>query len=281
MHLFLRARRGGLSRLGIKTGKLADMSAKNPAPILEFDNNRDAVISPRRCVPEVKNFPVHCVLCFFRDAVGYYRRKNKLKRLCTLTTENGPRGVYEFKRGGRRLAFFHVPVGAPAATGHLEELVALGAKKFIACGGAGVLDRDIAVGHLMVPYSAVRDEGTSYHYLPPGREVAAHPDAVAAIKEMLDDRGLPCRVAKTWTTDAPFRETTGKVARRKKEGCLTVEMEAAALFAVAQFRGVKLGMILYGGDDVSGADWDHRGWEKKVSVRRQLPLLAIEACLKL
>ncbi len=68
---------------------------------------------------------------------------------------------------------------------------------------------------------------------------------------------------------------------RKAEGCLTVEMEAAAFFAVAQFRGVTLGQILYGGDDVSGEEWDTRGWTKNNTIREKMFWLAAEACLRL
>ena len=130
----------------------------------------------------------------------------------------------------------------------------LGSRKFIACGGAGVLDREIAVGHIIVPVSAVRDEGTSYHYLPPAREVEASP-AGSQPSSARCRRGVPYVLGKTWTTDAIFRETPAKVQLRRAEGCLTVEMEAAAFFAVAQFRGVTFAQMLYGGDDVSGAEW--------------------------
>ena len=74
---------------------------------------------------------------------------------------------------------------------------------------------------------------------------------------------MPYVQGKTWTTDGFYRETPAKVPLRRAEGCLTVEMEAAAFFAVAQFRGVQFGQMLYGGDDVSGAEWDHRDWIKR------------------
>ena len=92
-------------------------------------------------------------------------------------------------------------------------------------------------------------------------------------------RHVPYVLGKTWTTDAIFRETPAKVQLRRSEGCLTVEMEAAAFFAVAQFRGVIFAQMLYGGDDVSGAEWDARGWNKRISVRERLFWLAAEACL--
>jgi len=132
-----------------------------------------------------------------------------------------------------------------------------------------------------VPTSAVRDEGTSYHYLPPGREVCPSPAAVAAIEAALNVAGIDYTKGKTWTTDGIYRETADKVARRRAEGCLTVEMEAAAFFAVARFRGVELGQILYGGDDVSGEEWDSRHWHKRASVREKLFWLAADAALRL
>ena len=156
-----------------------------------------------------------------------------------------------------------------------------GCEKFIACGGAGVLDETIALGHIVVPTAAVRDEGASYHYLPPGREVAASPVAVAAIERTLKRHNIGYVLAKTWTTDAIYRETLAKVQLRRAEGCATVEMEAAALFAVARFRGVTFGQLLYGGDDVSSDEWDSRRWDKQTSVREKLLWLAAEACLAL
>ena len=86
---------------------------------------------------------------------------------------------------------------------------------------------------------------------------------------------------KTWTTDAFSRETHPKIQRRRAEGCLAVEMEAAAFFAVANFRQVPFGQILYGGDDISSPEWDHRGWQSRTPIREHVFWLAAEACLKL
>ncbi len=137
------------------------------------------------------------------------------------------------------------------------------------------------MGQVVVPETAVRDEGTSYHYLPPSREVAASPSAIAAIEKTLNQHHINYIVGKTWTTDAIYRETPAKMALRKAEGCVTVEMEAAAFFAVAQFRDVTFGQILYGGDNLAGDEWDNRGWQKQNNTREKLFWLAAEACLKL
>jgi uridine phosphorylase len=130
---------------------------------------------------------------------------------------------------------------------------------------------------VVVPTAAIRDEGTSYHYLSASRDVAPTDDALAAIIATLERRGVPHASGKTWTTDGLYRETREKVRRRVAEGCLTVEMEAAALFAVARFRGVSFGQILYAGDDLSGEAWDERGWPRHGSSRSALIRLAAEA----
>ena len=143
--------------------------------------------------------------------------------------------IREIDVDGKRLAVLHPGIGAPMAAASLEQAIALGCRKFVACGGAGVLDKEIAVGHILVPATAVRDEGTSYHYLAPAREVSASAEGIAAIERALRAEQVEYVVSKTWTTDAPYRETPAKIRRRKAEGCLTVEMEAAAFFAVAQF----------------------------------------------
>ena len=144
-----------------------------------------------------------------------------------------------------------------------------------------MLDGSIGSGDIVLPTSALRDEGTSYHYLPAGREAHPSPRAVAAIVHVLERHACHYVKGKTWTTDAFYRETPRRVASRRQQGCLTVEMEAAALFAVAEFRGVDVAMLLYGGDDLSGLEWDRRGFGKETSARETLFWLYVAACLQI
>lgn len=171
---------------------------------------------------------------------------------------------------------FHPGVGAPMAAGMMEEAIATGCRKLMACGGAGAVVPGLALGHVVVPTAAVRDEGTSYQYLAPSREVDAQPGPNAAAIAVLERHDVPHVFGKTWTTDAPYRETRSRIARRRAEGCITVEMETAAFLAVAAFRGVEFAQYLYAGDDVSGDAWEHRGWERS-SARASLFWLAVEA----
>lgn len=254
--------------------------AQGEIPLLEFDPSRDAVIEPAKIIAPLDGVR-HCVLCYFRHVISGLLAQGMLQPLAAHGSEMGELPLYEMRFQDKRLAVIQAPVGASFAAALLEELIARGFDSFMVCGGCGVLDRQITVGHLLIPTSAVRDEGTSYHYLPASREVAAIPEGLAAIKGVLEAHAVPYILTKVWTTDAIYRETPAKVALRKAEGCLAVEMEAAAYMAVARFRNVRLGQILYAGDDVSGSSWDQRGWQDRSELRENVFWLAAEACLRL
>jgi uridine phosphorylase len=251
---------------------------KQAYPILEFDPSPDAVIEPGKTIEPIAGLPEHCVICFFHDVIAHFVEQGLVEEVKSLNSEMGRHPVYKLRLNGHTVTLFHPGVGAPLAAGMLEGVIALGGRKFIACGGAGVLNRELAMGHLVVPTAAVRDEGTSYHYLPPEREVSPSPAAVVAIESVLKRHKVDYVLGKTWTTDAFYRETKAKIALRRSEGCLTVEMEAATMFAVAQFRQVQIGQILYSGDNLDGDDWDDRAWVKNWSVREKLVGLAVESC---
>lgn len=247
-------------------------------PILEFDAEREAMIEPSRIIKSI-DIAERCVVCFFKEVIEALVQKGRLVRVACQKSEMGEHPVYELTGEQERIAVYHPGVGAALAAALLEEAIALGCKKFIACGSAGSLAKEITLGHIVVPFTAVRDEGTSYHYLPPAREVEASTAGVAAIEAVLKKYGHEYLLAKTWTTDGVYRETPAKIQRRRQEGCMVVDMEAAAFFAVAKFRKVDFAQLLYGGDDLSGSEWDSRHWTKAATAREKLFWLAVESCL--
>ncbi|HYJ61212.1 MAG TPA: nucleoside phosphorylase [Actinomycetota bacterium] len=250
------------------------------APILEFDPSATAVIEPNEIIDPI-DIPPHVVLCFFQDVIERVVAEHDGRQIDVLVSEIGQNPVYELTYGGERLTVAHPGVGAPLAAAFTEELIARGCTAFVACGGAGALVPELALGHVIVPTAAVRDEGTSYHYLPAARTVEPSAAAVAAIVAALERHHVPHVEGTTWTIDALYRETRAKVDARVAEGCLTVEMEAAAFFAVARFRRVTFGQLLYAGDDLSGDAWDQRGWDDHAEGRELLFRLAAEAVLAL
>ncbi len=246
-------------------------------PLLEFDPERSALIEPQRTITPV-SIPELAVACFFKDVVDDIVLRDNLVPLTTQRSEMGQHPIYEITYRKRRIAIFHAGAGAPMAAGLLEGAIAHGARVVIACGGAGAVDPAIPLGQIIVPTAAIRDEGTSYHYLPPSREVAADPRGIEILREVLESQGTPYLSGKTWTTDAVFRETRGKIQARRTEGAIVVEMEAAALFAIGAFRNVLVAELLYAGDNVGGETWDHRDWSTQRSIRKSLFFLACEAC---
>ena len=249
-------------------------------PILEFDPDPRAIIEPHATATE-QPMPERAVLCFFQEVIGALVEEGRLAEIGALRSEAGRHPIYLLKEAEPAVVVMHPSVGAPLAAGLMEELIQLGARKIIACGGCGVLRPEIAAGHPVVLTAAVRDEGTSYHYLPPSREVAANPQAVSALEAACQAVGIEYRLGKSWTTDAFYRETVARRARRLAEGCDVVEMEASAFFAVAQFRGVTFGQVVYGGDLVAPEGWDHRDWHKRVDDRQLMLRLAVDACQRL
>jgi len=251
-------------------------------PILEFDDDRAAILMPDPYrFAKSGPVPARGVLCFFKDVFDALLAEGKLAKLGDLHSEIGDHPVYSYLADEKPITVFHPGVGAPLAAGFLEELIAVGVTKYIVCGGCGVLNKEIDAGHPVILTSAIRDEGTSYHYLPAAREVKANPKGVTALEKAFKESGLEYRTGKTWTTDAIYRETKGKRNARMSDGCDVVEMEAAVFFAVAQFREITLGQVVYGGDLVIPEGWDGREWHKRGDDRRLMFEMAVKAVLNL
>jgi len=238
-------------------------------PLLEFDSDKTALIEPAM-MHRKHDLPEACVMIFYADVIHKLSGEGILKKAYTLATYGitiQPVDVFT--------------ASTPIAAAILEELIALGCRRFVACGSGGVLKPELKRGSVVIPSSAVRDEGTSYHYLPPSRTVEMNPGIVVKLKKVLQKHHINYETGKTWTTDGFYRETKKKIAERKKENCLIVEMECAAFLAVAKFRDIAFGQYLSAGDDVSGDEWDSRMVSDKMPFKEKLFWLSVEACLSL
>jgi uridine phosphorylase len=248
-------------------------------PLLDAFEQVEGVL-PRRPIRTSEAVPQRAVMCFFSEVLDALAESGELVEIGHFSREVGGQPLYRAGVDGEAVAVFHPGVGAPLAVLHLEAAIASGCGTFVGCGGAGAVAAGLDVGHVVVADRAIRDEGTSFHYLPPSRSVDADQGAVEIAREVLSEVAIPHSVGATWTTDAPFRETRARIERRRAEGCLTVEMEAAALMAVAQFRRARFVQLLYAGDDLSGPDWSHRNWTTS-SVRPILLDIALTAARRL
>lgn len=247
---------------------------KNVYPICEFDTSKNPLIQPANHLTE--GLPETCVVTFFRKELDRFAGENNLPIIGYLHSEVFDIPIYEYAHSAGKLCVTMAFCSAPGAAVSIEELHAMGCRKFIICGGAGALTKDRKVGEIMIPVSAVRDEGTSYHYIKPSREIECDKETVEMIVSYLKQKKIPFTTGKTWTTDAIYRETPDMIQLRRNEGCIAVEMEAAALFAVSQYYNIPLAQLLYAGDDVSGEVWDSRNWNTQEDIRYTLITIAIE-----
>jgi uridine phosphorylase len=248
-----------------------------PHDLPEYAGTGPAIIEPTKIRATGVRLPSRAVLCFFGDVLRKLARRRDVDVIHHLKSEMGAHPILRVGSSKKAVAVMHPGIGAPMAAAGLEQVIALGARSVVACGGAGVLHASLAPGAVIIPTHAVRDEGTSHHYQRRSRTNRPHPKAVNAIKRACRRHSTPFVTGATWTTDAVFRETPGKIRARRREGCLTVEMEAAAFFAVSRFRRIRFAQLLYAGDDVSGEEWDTRRWTKRPSARERLLMLAMEA----
>jgi nucleoside phosphorylase len=156
---------------------------------------------------------------------------------------------------GRAFSTLSSPIGAPMAVMLLEQLVALGARRFLYLGFCGALDPALSIGNLFIPQQAIREEGTSYHYLPAGVQPTAAPAMIDLLQAEAARQGVDARQGRLWTTDAPFRETSEKIADFQTAGVQAVDMEIAALLSVAAYRGCEVAALLVVSDECYHPTW--------------------------
>jgi uridine phosphorylase len=216
-------------------------------PLDHLDYFRAAGLAPRELAPR------GAIFCYQRSLLNHVRATEAPERIPCVTGMLYPLP----STGGAVVVAAEFGIGAPAAAMLMELLVAMGVRRFVTIGTAGGIAPGLAVGDLTVCTGAVRDEGVSHHYLP-SPEDAALPDPVLSkdFAAALAAQGATATHGPTWTTDAPFRETRAEVAHYQAQGVLTVEMEAAALFAVAATRGAQIAGGFVVSDVLAAPSWN-------------------------
>ncbi|HEL2052515.1 TPA: nucleoside phosphorylase [Streptococcus suis] len=233
--------------------------------LLEEFENTSAVIEPTdKAIRGGGEVCDTMIFSFNGEIVDRVRQLPESREGGYLESINGRHPWYILERDGERVAVMLAVVGAPMAVGHLEELKACGFENFIVLGSCGVLDKSLAADKIILPSSALRDDGTSYHYAPASEEISYDPALLLTMEKGLDQAGIEHVRAKTWTTDAFYRETAAKVKRRLAAGAMVVDMEASAIMAWANFRQAKVYQFFYTADyvDHHKNEWDTRREER-------------------
>ena len=220
-----------------------------------FDNLSEEIIKVNRNDNAVKVDV--CILTFSHVILKYVLENFECKKIGDLFSSNGVNPVYGFEYKNRYFAVYMSYVGAPACVADIEDTMSIiNTDKYVVFGGSGCLNKEIARGKVMVPTEAYRDEGTSYHYAPASDYIKIqNADVVAKFMETV---GLSYVKGKTWTTDAVHRETRANFEKRKADGCISVEMECAAVQAVCDYRKLNAYFFFTCGDLLDAPKWDEQ-----------------------
>lgn len=212
-------------------------------PLLDrADHRAPSVFRPENMLREARrqkglsagSVPRICILDPDGDMVEFVKAERAARRsphwACYHTD------MWEWEEGGLSFGIVGYAVGASFAVLVAEQVFVSGCELLVSVASAGQIAEQAPVSYHVLIERSLRDEGTSYHYLPPSPYAAADEGVLALARAAFADAGCPVLSGATWTTDAPFRETEAGIATRKGQGLLAVEMEAAALYAFAAAR---------------------------------------------
>lgn len=242
------------------------------APILSHPTEEPSVFLPENLLSRATvlkgpsagiwrgGIPACCVLDFDGELVPVAREKLGARPspawACFHTT------LLVIETGGFEMGLIGGTVGAPFAVLVAEQLISSGCRHIVGYSSAGAITEGLGLPCLVVPDRALRDEGTSYHYLAPAAWVDATGELPTALARRAVGCGLPVHRGPTWTTDAPYRETESQIVRHRAAGVLSVEMEAAALMALARTRDAEIASLLHVTNTLGTGEADfHKGAE--------------------
>lgn len=213
--------------------------------------------------------PKRYILVYYPYLVNYFRRKYNTKKikLYRLIT------IYYSKNIGVVLM---TGIGSPNAAVVMEELIALGGKEFINMGACGGLNNF----GVFLCNKAIRDEGTSHHYLPNNKYVEPDKNLTKRLEKSMKKYKIDFENGVSWTIDAPYRETISEIKYYKKQGIKTVEMEASALFSVAKIRKVKIASAFVVTDILGEDKWNPQFNSRKIKEKLRILFDASLDCLK-
>lgn len=220
-----------------------------------FDNKSEAKINPHL----KDNAPIvdACIITFSNIIEKFVLENYNCKQIAQFKFVTGITPIYQIDYKEKRFAFYKTYVGAPACVGTIEETISkIKTKKYIVFGGCGCLNKEISHGKVMIPTEAYRDEGTSYHYTPASDYIIVKNANIVA--KFMNENDIPYVKGKTWTTDAFYRETINNFEKHKADGCISVEMECAAIQAMCDFRNLEFYTFFSSGDLLDAPKWDER-----------------------
>lgn len=235
----------------------------------QFDPEKRAIINPSDIVASLPQFPKTVVTCFARATFARILAEVPHRQIAKTSVANLEIPINELDFLGEKIGFFNSYVGASSCVAVLEDIIAMGAENLLVFGTCGVLDNSIKETSIIIPNSAIRDEGTSYHYAPATNEIALNPTYRERFKNFLSHQSISYTEGKVWSTDGIYRETQSKMLARKAQGAIAVDMECSAIAALANFRQINHFQFFYSADNLDSEKWDPRSLANDADLERK------------
>lgn len=218
--------------------------------MIEFDPDKSALFNPPSL--DLVDNPTKALMIFDDEIWEDYIEKQVNIETFPVKNSRGRlfNNFFMYKHNQENILLISPTTGAAGSAVDMELLIASGINKIVAFGTCGAMDRTIAKNTIIIADSAFREEGVSYHYLPPSDEITQDDNSIKIMKKIFSKHKVPFLNDKVWTTDAVYRETTGKFKTMKDNGCIAVDMELASLIAVAQFRNINFASFLITDDNI-------------------------------
>lgn len=259
------------------------MSESTVSPLFHKDYQEESLVTPLVSFLHRRSFmrrflaslPRDAIICYQKQILGWLGKRGKLKQV-------GDVPLYLYRENGHAVTLCcGFGFGGPATVSFLEILAASGIGRVVSLGFAGALQESLGVGDTVICTKALRDEGTSYHYLPPQRYALPSENLTRRLKDALSEaRKGEFHAGPSWTTDASFRETASQIRRYREEGIYTVEMEAASVFAACAYRKIEAAALFSVSDVFEMDEWKPAFHNKKAGRGLQTAFQAAFECLR-
>lgn len=241
-----------------------------------FDNKSEPLFSPENFYGKHEKIADICIATFSHAVHDKVIKNYRCVKVAYSGTANGRIPIYKLE--DYNLLFYMSPIGSASSGCIVDEVHCLtGATKFIFFGSCGVLDEEKCAEKIIIPTSAYRDEGFSYHFAPAQDYIQIKKSS--KLEAILNELKTDFVLGKTWTTDAIYRETINNRNARKAEGCICVEMECSGLQAVCDFRNLDFYPFFFGGDLLNDSSWSRSTLGTDIEKKNQIA--SFELALKI
>jgi uridine phosphorylase len=242
-------------------------------PIYKKKYNSKAVLTPKKFLEYRKKrnqmanikIPKLAILCYNSNFIKDIKKRYNTEMI------KWPTAKAYYIKDYDVLVLSEFGIGSPSTAMLLEDLIAYGIKNFITIGNAGGISDKVKVGDIILCDKAIRDEGVSYHYIKDSMYAYPRKGFFNKVKKHLD-KDFEYKIGASWTHDVFYRETIDEIRYYKKKEVLTTELEAASVFAIAQYREVNVAVVFVVSDSMADLEWNP-GWDKRKKVNTSKKVL--------